>query len=67
MVLIVTQVSDNRYGIEIKGQGQIYLNSVLRFATQIHLSFLDHGVHIWLNDCKWRIDDNIGFRSLVKT
>ena len=60
---MVTQVSDYRYDIEIdieiKGQGQIYLNSVLRIVTQIHVSFLDNGIHIWLNDCLWQVDDNI--------
>ena len=39
-------VSDRQYGLGVKGQGQIYLRSVLRlFTFFIHL--LMDGVHIY--------------------
>ena len=40
-------VADNRCGIRIKGQGQIYVESV----TQTALVFLTEVFPIWYNDC----------------
>ena len=42
----------------VKGQGQIYLKSVLRLTTRAKLSFFVEGVHILYNGCLWCLFSN---------
>ena len=44
-------VSDYRFGLEDKSQGQIYLGSMLWLGAQISHSFSSKGVNISHNNC----------------
>ena len=45
-VQMATMVSDNRYDLVVKSQGQIYLKYVLQLVKRARLSFLVKVVHI---------------------
>ena len=38
-VKVTTKASDHHYDLGVKGQVQLYLNSVLKIVTRSHLSF----------------------------
>ena len=40
------EVSDHQYDLRVKGQGQLYLKSVLRIVLRKYHSFLMEDVHI---------------------
>ena len=51
-VLITKKVSDFRFDLGIKGQGQIYLKYVMPLKTGTHLTSMNV-VNVLYNDCLW--------------
>ena len=65
MVRNKTKVSDHIYDLRVKGQGHIYLKSVLQLLKQLFLHFLMDESYSWHNGYFTCVDGNQYFRLLI--
>ena len=63
---MTTRVSGHRYDLEIKGQGEIYLKSVLHMFCKLLFHFLMEGIPIQHSDCLWRRFPTIAMTKELK-
>ena len=54
-------ISNYRYSLGVKGQGQIRQNLYTTHNTNSSFTSTTKGVHIWHNGCLWGVNYNVGF------